>query len=124
MKNLKDLNITVFGDSIGKGVVTDNGKIEVVKDNAVELLEKSNLIKIDNRSIFGQSLKRISKRGLIDKYIDGVTCDKKNVVVLELGETIPISTGERCLKIQNLPIFHKPPSTNFLNFTWTLLTNC
>ena len=85
MKNLKDLNITVFGDSIGKGVVTDNGKIEVVKDNAVELLEKSNLIKIDNRSIFGQSLKRISKRGLIDKYIDGVTCDKKNVVVLELG---------------------------------------
>ena len=85
MKNLKDFFITVFGDSIGKGVVTDNGKIEIIKDNAVELLQKSNSIKIDNRSIFGQSLKRISERGVIDKYVDGITSDRQNVVVLELG---------------------------------------
>ena len=32
MKDLKDLRITIFGDSIGKGVSTDNGKIEVIKD--------------------------------------------------------------------------------------------
>ena len=35
----KEKKITVFGDSIGKGVFTDGGKIEVIKDNAVRLFE-------------------------------------------------------------------------------------
>ena len=68
MKNLNNYNITIFGDSIGKGIVTDSGKIEIMKDNAVELLQKAHSIKIDNRSVFGQSLKRIMQKGLIDKY--------------------------------------------------------
>ncbi|MBQ7373481.1 MAG: SGNH/GDSL hydrolase family protein [Clostridia bacterium] len=85
MKNLKDLKITIFGDSIGKGVATDNGKIEVLKDNAVELFEKTYSVKVDNRSVFGQSLKRIMQRGVIDKYIQNLNPNENSVAVLEIG---------------------------------------
>ena len=85
MKNLNDFNITIFGDSIGKGVITDNGRVEVVKNSAVDMIENAYSVKVDNRSVFGQSLKRIMQRGVIDKYIDGLNGDKQNVVVLELG---------------------------------------
>ena len=46
----REKKITVFGDSIGKGVFTDGGKIEVIKDNAVKLFEEWKGIEIDNRS--------------------------------------------------------------------------
>ncbi len=85
MKDLKDLRITIFGDSIGKGVSTDNGKIEVIKDNAVELFEKTHSVKVDNRSVFGQSLQRIMQRGVIDKYVESLSPSENNVAVLELG---------------------------------------
>ena len=114
MKNLKDLNMTVFGDSIGKGVVTDNGKIEIIKNNVVELLERSNFIKIDNRSIFGQSLKRISQRGIIDKYIDGLNLDKQNVVVLELGGN---DSDFNWKKVAENPWFDHLPQTPIEEFS-------
>ena len=85
MKNLNQLNITVFGDSIGKGISTDNGKIEILKDNAVALIEKEYSLKIDNRSVFGQSLKRITQKGIIEKYLENLEKNENNVVVLELG---------------------------------------
>ena len=77
--------ITVFGDSIGKGINTDSGKIEVMADNAVGLFEKEFNINVDNRSVYGQSLKRIVERGLVDRYIENIDRSQKNVVVIELG---------------------------------------
>ena len=77
--------ITVFGDSIGKGIVTDGGKLEVVQQSAVELFEDKYQVKVDNRSSYGQSLKRIINRGLIDKYIEELDLSVRNVAVLELG---------------------------------------
>ena len=79
------MNVTVFGDSIGKGVFTDGGKIEVLKNNAVHLFEDWRGIQIDNRSTYGQSLKRLVERGVIDTYIQNLDSSKENVAVLELG---------------------------------------
>ena len=77
--------ITVFGDSIGKGITTDNGRIERLQNGVVELFEKDYGVNVDNRSVYGQSLKRVCQRGLIDKYINEIDPSDKNVVVLELG---------------------------------------
>jgi lysophospholipase L1-like esterase len=77
--------ITLFGDSIGKGITTDNGRIERLQGGAVELFEKDYGVSVDNRSVYGQSLKRLCQRGLIDKYINEIDSAKQNVVVLELG---------------------------------------
>ena len=82
---MKDASITVFGDSIGKGVYTDNGKIEIIKNNAVELLLKNNGLNITNQSVYGLSLKRFTDRKIIDRYIDSLPNDKDNVAVFELG---------------------------------------
>lgn len=81
----KNLKITVFGDSIGKGIVTDNGKLEVLDSSAVALFEKWSGVKIDNRSAYGQSLKRIYERGIIDIYLNSISEEDNNVVVIELG---------------------------------------
>ena len=85
MKEIKNLKITVFGDSIGKGITTDNGKIEKISCGAVELFEKEHSLKVDNRSVYGQSLKRLCKKGIIDKYISELRGDGQEVAVLELG---------------------------------------
>lgn len=81
----KDIKITVFGDSIGKGVFTDGGKIEVLKNNAVDLFSAWSGIEIDNRSGYGQSLKRLVERGFIKRYITELDKTKRNAVVIELG---------------------------------------
>lgn len=82
---IENTKITVFGDSIGKGVFTDGGKIEVLKDNAVNMFSEWYGIEIDNRSGYGQSLKRLAQKGVIDKYIAEADGGKRNVAVLELG---------------------------------------
>ena len=61
---MKDVIITLFGDSIGKGVFTDGGKIEVIKDNAAKLYSDWSGLSIDNRSGYGQSLKRTLDKAL------------------------------------------------------------
>ena len=81
----ENTKITVFGDSIGKGVFTDGGKIEVLKNNAVNMFSEWYGIEIDNRSGYGQSLKRLVQKGLIDKYIAETDRAKHNVAVFELG---------------------------------------
>lgn len=77
--------ITVFGDSIGKGIITDGGKIEVLPTYAIKLFENEYGIKIENQSAYGNSLKRLCERGKIDKYIASLDKTVKNVAVIELG---------------------------------------
>lgn len=52
--------ITVFGDSIGKGITTDGGRIEVLPTYAIKLFENEYGVKIENLSAFGNSLKRFA----------------------------------------------------------------
>ena len=85
MKIFDDCKITVFGDSVGKGIFTDSGKLEVLRDSAVSLFEEEYDVKTDNRSSYGQSLKKLFSRRIIDKYIDGIDENENNVVVIELG---------------------------------------
>ena len=67
--NFANKRITVFGDSIGKGITTDGGRIEVLPTYAIKLFENEYGVKIENLSAFGNSLKRFCERVKIDKYI-------------------------------------------------------
>ncbi len=75
--------ITIFGDSIAKGLFLNNLKPENLKTNAVLLLEERLNTKIENNSKFGQTLKKVFERGIFDKFA------KENhdgeMVVLALG---------------------------------------
>ena len=80
-----DTKITLFGDSIGKGITTDNGKIELLSQTAVGLFEDDYGLKIDNRACYGQSVKRLTKKGVVDSYIKSIDKGRNNVAVIELG---------------------------------------
>lgn len=61
--------IAIFGDSIPKGIGFENGKFVKVEKNAVEIIEEHYGIKIKNVSLIGQTVKKMTERNLVDKYI-------------------------------------------------------
>ena len=78
-------NISVFGDSIGKGIITFGDKKGVSDRSAVKLFEERFHTIIDNRSKFGQTLAKSFRRGEFDKYIKTIKKDDEATVVIELG---------------------------------------
>ncbi len=73
MCKLRDYNITIFGDSIAKGIITTaDGKIQRLEDCAVNLLQQRWGKEITNNSAFGQTLERIYNKGYIEDYINNL----------------------------------------------------
>ena len=85
MEISKNAKITVFGDSVPKGVVSKDSKISVLEDNVVSLIAKHYNIEIKNQSVYGQTLKRICEKGLIDNYLSQIKRRDKNIVILSIG---------------------------------------
>lgn len=77
--------ITLFGDSLGKGIVTFGNERKVAENNAVKLFEKKYSVSIDNRSRFGETLARSACRGVFKKFAESFDRSQKNAVVIELG---------------------------------------
>ena len=77
--------IALFGDSIGKGIVTDRNERKITALNAVSLFEKKYSVNIDNRSRFGQTIAKSYKRKDFERYLDSLDKTEKNAVVIELG---------------------------------------
>lgn len=65
-------DITVFGDSITKGVGYKKGQFVHMNCSAVEIVEKHYGIKIRNVSSIGQTVKKIYERDLISSLTDDV----------------------------------------------------
>ena len=82
---MEKMNITILGDSLGKGMKIENGKPQKLKTNAVEILEKHYNIEINNNSCFGQTLKRIVEKDMINDYLSNIDTTKRNVVVFAVG---------------------------------------
>ena len=78
-------NVTIFGDSIAKGIVTDNGKIIKVPKNSVQIIEENYNINIDNKSVYGQTLKRLVEKNTLVDYFNNIDTSKYNVTVIFLG---------------------------------------
>ena len=77
-------DIALFGDSIGKGIVNENG-LKVTPSNAVSLFEKKYSVRIDNRSRFGQTISKSYNRKVFDDYVNSLDPEKKHAAVIELG---------------------------------------
>ena len=82
----KESIITVFGDSVSKGVYLDE-KLTIKKlDNPlVKLLKEECNVNITNNSVFGQTLARLYNKGEIDNYINNLDKTKNNICVICLG---------------------------------------
>lgn len=83
--SLEESNITVFGDSISKGLYLKGDRINRLEINAVQLVMDKYGIDIDNKSAFGQSLQRIYNKKVIEKYLAEIDHSRHNIAVLSLG---------------------------------------
>ena len=70
MTEKDNCRITLFGDSIPKGVGFEDGKFIKLNNTAVEIVEEHYGIKINNISSIGQTVKKIEQRKLLDRFID------------------------------------------------------
>lgn len=82
-----NLNVTIFGDSITKGIAPKNNKLNKLKENAVDLVGKYLNININNLSSFGQTLSRAISKNWFKDYIDNIIIDDENlnIAVIALG---------------------------------------
>ena len=81
----KGSKITVIGDSVSKGVILEDNKIKTLETNAVHIVGEYLNTKIENNSIFGQTLQRVYTRGILEKYLNAIDENERNVLVLSLG---------------------------------------
>lgn len=112
-------HITVFGDSVAKGVCLKDGKVQKLDVNAVELVADSFDTKIENNSVFGQTLKRLYDRGTIQTFAKKLDYDN-NIVVLALGGNDSDYDWE---VVQKDPNFPQGPKTSLKDFSF-MLSDC
>ena len=86
IKNYDNTLVTILGDSIGKGIFTDNGRLEVLPENPAKVTAEKFGITIDNRSKYGQTLSRLTARGEENAILSAdAQPTAKKIVVVELG---------------------------------------
>lgn len=80
--------VTILGDSVGKGIFTDNGRLEILPENPAKVTAEKFGITIDNRSKYGQTLSRLTARGEENALFtsDPATAKRtRKIAVVELG---------------------------------------
>lgn len=82
---MENLRVTIFGDSIPKGIATKDGKIERLQNNVVSIVIEKLGIDAENISVYGQTLSRFVEKEYIDKYISKLNSDYINVAIISLG---------------------------------------
>lgn len=103
--------ITIFGDSISKGVFLDENKPQNLKTNAVSILQEQFGFDIENNSKFGQTLQKVFERGIIEKYVK--TNHENEIVVLALGGN---DADYDWAQVQKNPNFCHQSKTNLKDF--------
>lgn len=79
------MKIVVFGDSVAKGIIFQEGKIKTIPDNAVQRIAEHYGIQIDNVSQYGQTLKRLLEKGTVDRYIEACDNEADKYAVIAIG---------------------------------------
>lgn len=102
------MHTVVFGDSIAKGIVTMNGKLETIEDNAVKLVSDYYHQTIDNVSFYGQTLKRIFDKNIVSQYLDSLDHHEDLYVVFALGGN---DSDYDWKKVAQNPYIHHDPKT-------------
>lgn len=80
------MKITIFGDSIAKGLRLDENDLSIKKleTSFASLLENKGY-EVQNISMFGQTLRRAEDKKIFDKYISNLNQTEENIAIIELG---------------------------------------
>lgn len=118
MKEVILMHTVVFGDSIAKGIVTYQGKIDTIEDNAVKLISNYYNQTIDNISFYGQTVKRIYEKKLVDKYLETIDFQDELFAVFALGGN---DSDYDWKKVAENPYGHHESKTSIKDFEFMLV---
>jgi lysophospholipase L1-like esterase len=79
------MKIVVFGDSVAKGIIFQEGKIQTIPENAVRRISEHYNLEIDNVSQYGQTLKRLLGKGIVDRYVESCAGETDKYAVIAIG---------------------------------------
>lgn len=82
---MSNKTFTVIGDSIPKGIITKDNQISLAKQNAVDIVQDYYKVTINNFSFYGQTLKRIYSKNLLDQLIKSLKHENNNYVIFSIG---------------------------------------
>ena len=82
---MKSSKFAVFGDSIAKGIIYEDNKLKITTDNVINILQEHYGINIENLSGYGQTIKRIKDKKLIDNYIEVNKKVKSKYAIICIG---------------------------------------
>ncbi|MBR2970305.1 MAG: SGNH/GDSL hydrolase family protein [Clostridia bacterium] len=79
-------NLVVFGDSIPKGIIYEDGRIKRAKSCAVDILHKYyDFDCVVNNSVYGQTLARLMAKRTVDDYLSSVNDCNQNFAAICIG---------------------------------------
>lgn len=81
---MKKTKVTVVGDSITKGIIFEDNKFSTTEP-AINIIGKTLSLEIENVSSYGQTIKRVCQKGIIEKIIQNKDKSKINYAVLCIG---------------------------------------
>ena len=81
----KKCKITIFGDSIPKGIIYENKVLKKLPENAVKLIADYYGVEVDNLASFGQTMVRLSQKGVFEDYLKNLNKKDNNIAVISIG---------------------------------------
>lgn len=112
MRDISKYKISVFGDSVPKGLYLDNQRIMRIEHNAVDVLADEYHCNIDNNSYFGQTLKRMCEKGFFDEYLKHLDGEKRYVVISLGGNDADYNWAE----VAQAPYANHSPKTSLKEY--------
>lgn len=77
--------VAIFGDSISKGIVYEDGKLRRIDDCVVNLIADEYGFEIRNFARYGLTLSKLDKKQTVEKFIDETAEEADNYAVLSIG---------------------------------------
>lgn len=79
-------NLVVFGDSIPKGIIYEDGRIKKAKTCAVDILHGYfDFDAVINNSVYGQTLARLMSKNTVDEYLESSDGSGQNYAAICIG---------------------------------------
>lgn len=118
------MKVVVFGDSISKGIISNEGRIKTVKYNVVDLIAKHYDVQIKNISQYGQTLKRLYEKKIVQKFLEEHTLTSSDSIVFSIGGNDADYDWKTVAEHPRFPHNPKTPLNDFVRMYTELLQMC
>lgn len=109
---MKKNKVIVIGDSITKGIIFEDNKLSSTQP-AIDIIGNALNLEIENFSSFGQTIKRVNQKGIVDRIIMQKDKSKTNYAVLCIGGN---DSDYDWKQVDKMPQQSHSPKTNLDEF--------